>query len=97
MSPCTGVSALVDGRRVHVGNLGVDGEADWAASVLSRAGLDGAVVAWVRVDGELAGAILLADPLRPDAPRTLRSPERAPRMMKRDLDDDLFVDAEGRA
>jgi heavy metal translocating P-type ATPase len=68
----TGVSALVDGRRVHVGNLGVDGEADWAASVLSRAGLDGAVVAWVRVDGQLAGAILLADPLRSDAPRTLR-------------------------
>ena len=69
----TGVSALVDGRRVHVGNLGLDGEvADWTASVLSRAGLDGAVVAWVRVDGDLVGAILLADPLRPDAPRTLR-------------------------
>ena len=69
----TGVSALVDGRRVRVGNLGVDGErAEWAASVLSRAALDGAVVAWVRVDGELVGAILLADPLRPDAPRTLR-------------------------
>jgi len=69
----TGVSAMVDGHRVHVGNLGVDGEvADWIPSVLSRAGLDGAVVAWVRVDGEFAGAILLADPLRPDAPRTLR-------------------------
>lgn len=69
----TGVSALVGDRRVHVGNLGLDGElSDWAASVLSRAALDGAVIAWVRVDGELAGAILLADPLRPDAPRTLR-------------------------
>lgn len=69
----TGVSALVDGRRVHVGNLGLDGEvAEWAASVLSRAALDGAVVAWVRVDGALVGAILLADPLRPDAPRTVR-------------------------
>jgi len=69
----TGVSAQVGGRRVHVGNLGLDGErADWADGVLSRAALDGAVVAWVRVDGELAGAILLADPLRPDAPRTLR-------------------------
>lgn len=45
--------------------------------MLSRAALDGAVVAWVRVDDEsgasdLVGAILLADPLRPDAPRTLR-------------------------
>ncbi len=69
----TGVSAMVDGHRVHVGNLGVDGEIlDWTASVLSRAALDGAVVAWVRVDGDLVGAILLADPLRPDAPRTLR-------------------------
>ena len=69
----TGVSAVIDGRRVHVGNLGLDGEvADWTASVLARASLDGAVVAWVRVDGRLAGAILLADPLRPDAPRTLR-------------------------
>ena len=47
----TGVSALVDGRRVHVGNLGIDGEvADWVASVLSRASLDGAVIAWVRVN-----------------------------------------------
>ncbi len=52
---------------------GIDGElAAWSASVLSRASLDGAVIAWVRVDGELAGAIMLADPLRPDAPRTLR-------------------------
>ncbi len=69
----TGVSAIIAGQRVHVGNLGVDGDgAEWAASVLSRAAMDGAVVAWVRVDGDLAGAILLADPLRPDAPRTLR-------------------------
>ena len=69
----TGVAATVGGRRVRVGNLGLDGEdVGWAASVVSRASLDGAVVAWVRVDGELAGAIMLADPLRPDAPRTLR-------------------------
>jgi heavy metal translocating P-type ATPase len=69
----TGVSAVVDGRSVHVGNLGLDREvADWTASVVSRASLDGAVIAWVRIDGELAGAILLRDPLRADAPRTLR-------------------------
>ncbi|MCW1958830.1 MAG: heavy metal translocating P-type ATPase, partial [Mycobacterium sp.] len=69
----TGVSATVDGHRVHVGNLGVDGRSDtWTGSVLSRAALDGAVVAWVRVDGDMVGAILLSDPLRPDAPRTLR-------------------------
>lgn len=69
----TGVSAVVDGRRVAVGNLDLDDALpDWAAGVLSRASLDAAVVAWVRVDGDLAGAILLTDPLRPDAPRTLR-------------------------
>ena len=60
---------MVDGHRVHVGNLGVDGEIlDRTASVLSRAALDGAVVAWVRVDGDLVGAILLADLLRPRRP-----------------------------
>ena len=42
------------------------------AAVLSRAAFDAAVVAWVSVDGELVGAILLLDPLRPDAPRTIR-------------------------
>ncbi len=69
----TGVTAVVDGRRVAVGNLGLDGELpDWAVAVLSRASFDGAVVAWVRVDDDLVGAILLTDPLRPDAPRTLR-------------------------
>lgn len=69
----TGVAAVVDGRRVHVGNLGIDGElAEWSASALTRAALDGAVIAWVRIDGELAGAIMFSDPLRPDAPRTLR-------------------------
>ncbi len=69
----TGVSAVVDGKWVGVGNLSLDGDLpQWAAAVLARASFDGAVVAWVRVDDELAGAILLTDPLRPDAPRTLR-------------------------
>ncbi len=69
----TGVSAVVDGRSVAVGNLTLDGKlSDWAAAALSRASLDGAAIAWVRVDDELAGGILLADPPRPDAPRTLR-------------------------
>ena len=68
-----GVSAMVDGKWVTVGNLSLDGAVpEWAAAVLSRASFDGAVVAWVRVDDELAGAMLLTDPLRPDAPRTLR-------------------------
>ena len=43
----TGVAALVDGHRVAVGNLDLAVDlSDWTASVLSRASLDGAVVAW---------------------------------------------------
>lgn len=69
----TGVSAVVDGRRVTVGNLSLQPDAPrWATRVLNRAKLDSAVVAWVTVDHELAGAIMLVDPLRPDASRTLR-------------------------
>ncbi|GJF10096.1 ATPase P [Mycolicibacterium cyprinidarum] len=69
----TGVSAVVDGQRVTVGNLSLPADAPaWARRVLNRATLDSAVVAWVTVDHELAGAITLVDPLRSDASRTLR-------------------------
>ena len=69
----TGVSAVVDGQRVTVGNLSLPPDAPrWATRVLNRAKLDSAVVAWVTVDHELAGAIMLVDPLRPDASRALR-------------------------
>ncbi|MGW0748467.1 HAD-IC family P-type ATPase [Streptomyces sp. NPDC002587] len=44
----------------------------WARAVDNRALRDGAAVAWLSVDGQLAGAILLRDPLRHDAPRPLR-------------------------
>ncbi len=68
-----GVVALVDGRRVSVGNHPLPDEPpEWAAAALSRAAFDGAVVAWVTVDDDLVGAIMMLDPLRPDAPHTLR-------------------------
>jgi heavy metal translocating P-type ATPase len=68
-----GVSGTVEGRRVTVGNHALpDRPPPWAGAALTRATFDGAVVAWVSVDGELAGAILLVDPLRSDAPRTMR-------------------------
>ncbi|PBC40064.1 cadmium-translocating P-type ATPase [Rhodococcus sp. ACS1] len=67
----TGVSGIVNGRAVKVGaDHGV--LPDWAEGVSTRSALDGAAVAWVQVDGTLVGAILLRDPLRRDAPRTLR-------------------------
>jgi len=68
-----GVSGLVEGRRTTVGRLDAAVEKPpWARAVDNRALLDGAAVAWLTVDGDAAGAVLLRDPLRHDAPRTLR-------------------------
>ncbi|WP_370179515.1 heavy metal translocating P-type ATPase [Rhodococcus wratislaviensis] len=67
----TGVIGVVNGRAVKVGaDHGV--LPGWAEAVSTRSALDGAAVAWVQVDDALVGAILLRDPLRRDAPRTLR-------------------------
>jgi heavy metal translocating P-type ATPase len=71
--PGRGVTATVDGQRIEVGKLrGVLTEAGWARAVVGRATLDGAALAWVIMNGEPAGVVLLRDPLRQDAPRTLR-------------------------
>ncbi|MBN9110757.1 MAG: heavy metal translocating P-type ATPase [Pseudonocardia sp.] len=74
--PGRGVSAVVDGTRVQVGKRTPPPTASWTRSVSSRALLDGATVVWVgcggRADDDVVGAILLRDPLRRDAPRTLR-------------------------
>ncbi|PRC62289.1 heavy metal translocating P-type ATPase, partial [Mycobacterium sp. ITM-2017-0098] len=65
--------ATVEGRRVRVGKLPVAGlTAPWAKAAHNRARLDSAAIAWVEVDGEAVGAILLRDPLRRDASRTIR-------------------------
>lgn len=67
-SPALGVSAVVDGRHIRVGGprllaeTGLDGLHDaqgWAA--------DGATVLHVVVDGEVAGALALADAIRPES------------------------------
>lgn len=69
----TGVTATVDGHRVTVGTLNLPDDAPgWARAAHGRAALDGAAIAWATVDGVLAGAILLVDPVRRDASRTLR-------------------------
>ena len=71
------------GVRGRVGDLGVAvGKASWilpaappskwVRSVQRRADLDGALTMFVSVGGEPAGAIILEDPIRPDAPRTIR-------------------------
>jgi heavy metal translocating P-type ATPase len=71
--PGLGATGTVEGHHLTVGRHGVGaGDPTWARAVDNRAALDGAAVAWLTVDGRLAGAVLLRDPLRPDAPRTLR-------------------------
>ncbi|WP_416071581.1 heavy metal translocating P-type ATPase [Streptomyces sp. ME02-8801-2C] len=63
----------VEGRRMTIGRLHARAERPaWACSVDNRALLDGAAVAWLTFDGRAIGAVLLRDPLRPDAPRTVR-------------------------
>ncbi|MCC9711364.1 cadmium-translocating P-type ATPase [Streptomyces sp. MNU76] len=71
--PGRGATGSVDGRALFVGRMPVGQEtAAWVRAVDNRSVLDGATVVWVTVDGEVAGAVLLRDPLRRDAPRTLR-------------------------
>ena len=77
--PGRGVSGSVEGRRVEVGKAAwiVTGPLPgWARAVRRRADLDGALTVFVRVDGRAAGAIILDDPIRPDAARTIRTLRR---------------------
>lgn len=71
--PGRGITATVGDHRVDVGKLSSDEPtARWAAAVVNRARLDSAAIAWVSIDSEPAGAVLLRDPLRRHAPRTVR-------------------------
>ncbi|MFN0283046.1 MAG: heavy metal translocating P-type ATPase [Kineosporiaceae bacterium] len=82
--PGRGIEGVVDGRRVRagkadwiVGAAGGPGEPAWAGRLRRRAALDGTMAVFVAVDGTPAGALLLEDPLRPDAPRTVRALRKA--------------------
>lgn len=71
--PGRGATGTVAGRRMTVGRLDArTGRPAWARAVDNRAVLDGAAIAWLTDDGLPVGAVLLRDPLRHDAPRTLR-------------------------
>ncbi len=67
-----GLSGTVEGRTVALGKrswIVPDPPPPWADSVRRRAGLDGSLTVYVAVDGRPAGAFLLEDVIRPDAPR----------------------------
>lgn len=71
--PGRGVTATISGHRVQVGKLLDDSvETGWARAAVNRASLDSAAIVWVSVDAEPIGAVLLRDPLRRRAPRTIR-------------------------
>ncbi|MEV6370436.1 heavy metal translocating P-type ATPase [Micromonospora musae] len=69
--PGRGVSGRVDGRLVRVGQLAGD-PPEWAQRVRERAELTGRSSVWVSDEHGLLGAIILEDPVRPDARRTVR-------------------------
>lgn len=71
--PGRGVSATIDSRRLQVGKLTEEiVPGGWALAVINKARLDSAAVSWVSVDDNVVGAILLRDPLRRNAFRTMR-------------------------
>ncbi len=74
-----GIRGVVGGHRVAVGKAawaGVTGSPRWAKTARRQARLDGALTVFVAVDGQPAGVLVLDDPVRPDAGRTIRALRR---------------------
>ena len=74
--PGQGIRGMVGGRQVAVGKaawVGVTGSPAWTKTARRRARLDGALTVFVAADGQPAGVLLLDDPVRPDAARTIRA------------------------
>jgi heavy metal translocating P-type ATPase len=76
-----GISGTVDGRKVTVGKASfvrADGALPRRArEVRRRSMLDGSSCVFAGIDGQVAGAFLTDDPIRPDTPRVIRSMRRA--------------------
>ena len=79
--PGSGIRGRVDGRRVALGKASwVSGGAPLppkARDVRRRSAMEGSSCVMVAVDGEVAGAVVLEDPVRPDTPRVIRTLRRA--------------------
>ena len=75
-----GISGEVDGRRIRLGSLDwVTGDTEPAPEVAAhrqRSTRQGSLNVYVAVDGRVAGALRLADEIRPDTPRTIRALRR---------------------
>ena len=76
----SGIYGVVEGIPVAVGRAAFAGaieELPWVRAARRRAALQGAATVFVKVGPAAAGVLLLADPVRPDAARTLRALRRA--------------------
>ena len=77
--PGHGISGYVDGRRIAVGKSSWAfpvANTGWVRSIQRRAELDDLLTVFVLADGVPAGALLLSDPIRSDAARTIRQLRR---------------------
>ncbi|MDX8034959.1 heavy metal translocating P-type ATPase [Lentzea sp. BCCO 10_0856] len=70
--PGHGVTGRVGPSVVFVGARDEEPGLDWERAVAGRARLDAATPVWVKADDEFVGALLLRDPLRREAGRTVR-------------------------
>jgi heavy metal translocating P-type ATPase len=76
----SGVRGRVEGRQVTVGTAhwaGAQGDEGWVATARHRRELDGSLSVYVGIDDVAVGAVLLTDPVRPDATRTIRALRRS--------------------
>ena len=76
-----GIEGIVDGHRVALGKASYVSEGApmpaRAREVRRRSMLDGSSCIFVAIDGRVAGALTVDDPIRPDAPRVIRALRRA--------------------
>ena len=74
--PGSGIRGRVDGHSVAVGKAGLAETLPAPSSAIKRirrrSALEGSSTVFVAIDGELAGAIILNDPVRAHSPRTLK-------------------------
>jgi heavy metal translocating P-type ATPase len=79
--PGAGIRGIVDGHRVALGRAawvaGAERLPPAAAAVRRRCAIESTSSVFVAVDGELAGALIMEDPVRGDAPRAIREMRRA--------------------
>jgi heavy metal translocating P-type ATPase len=77
----SGIAGSVAGRKVALGTSAFVMQGSplprRARDVRRRTTLDGSSCVFVSVDGVIAGAIVIDDPIRPDTPRVIRSLRRA--------------------